>query len=145
MSWLRWAPDDLAEADFPGPVGRAGRRQVHEVDAGDQQDEKRDQGKNAHVLDVALGKPLEFEPGMQMDGLERLEVEPGILFEGRLSLEVTRNLGEDALQGDAFSQVNPGRKRAVAPAVDRIIQFPAVDEGDEDVEPQARIGRERFS
>ena len=37
--------DDLAQPDLLGPVGRAGRGQVHEVDAGDEQDEQGDEPK----------------------------------------------------------------------------------------------------
>jgi len=43
----------LSYSDFPGPVGRAGCREVHKIDAGDQQDEQRHGRKDVDVLNIS--------------------------------------------------------------------------------------------
>ena len=51
MNWAnnsgRPRSDDLAQADLAGPLAGAGRGQVHEVDAGDPEDEEGDGGEDA--------------------------------------------------------------------------------------------------
>ena len=44
-------PDDLAQADLAGPLGRAGRGQVHEVDAGDPDDEQGDRARTCRYIE----------------------------------------------------------------------------------------------
>ena len=63
----------LAHPHLPGPLGRAGGGQVHEVDAGDQQNERGDHRKYVHVGDMAVRLQLPKYVGVQVDIDQRLE------------------------------------------------------------------------
>ncbi len=56
-------PNHLAQAYLAGPLGGAGRCEVHEVDAGDQQDKKGDDRINDDISDGAIPfDPVEMKP-----------------------------------------------------------------------------------
>jgi len=57
---------DLADAHFLGAVGGAGGAEVHEIDAGDQDDEHGDDREDVYELDVAVGFELTGLIGMEM-------------------------------------------------------------------------------
>jgi len=48
----------LADTHFFGTIGRAGGAEVHEIDAGDQEDEHGDDGEDVYKLDIAVGFEL---------------------------------------------------------------------------------------
>jgi len=56
MSFCR--AGDLADAHFLGAVGASGGAEVHEIDAGDQEDEHGDDGEDVYKLDIAVGFQL---------------------------------------------------------------------------------------
>lgn len=56
----------LADAHFPGAVGAAGGAEVHEIDAGDEEDEHRDDGENVYELDIAVDFKLTRFSGMKV-------------------------------------------------------------------------------
>ncbi len=58
--------DDFPQTDLAGPVGRACRSQVHEVDAGDQEDEQGDGNERIDILDRHV-VPAEAEISEQPD------------------------------------------------------------------------------
>ena len=74
MRWPFVEPDDFADADFFCPIGGAGRAEVHEVDAGDHQDQDGDKGKDIDVIDIAVCLQLVGFIGMEMDVVERHRV-----------------------------------------------------------------------
>ena len=59
----------LADAHFLGAVGASGGAEIHEIDAGDQEDEHGDDGKDVNELDIAVG--------FQLVRLIRIEVHVG--------------------------------------------------------------------
>jgi hypothetical protein len=110
---------DLAEADLLGSLDGAGRGEVHEVDAGDDQDEGGDDREQDDRAEIARG--LVFGPcvGGEVDVLDLLEVE---------TLRIAR-LHEPSLF------VRPGRKDPVEKRRDLGFHVRTVDtpgEADED-------------
>jgi hypothetical protein len=57
---------DFTHTDFPCPSGRTGRSQVHEIDAGNEQNKRCDDGKNGYVLNVSR-RMSKSEKSMKMD------------------------------------------------------------------------------
>ena len=51
-------PGHLPDAHFLCAVGGAGGAEVHEIDAGDQEDKHGDDGKDVYILDIAVGFEL---------------------------------------------------------------------------------------
>ncbi|MBA7622934.1 hypothetical protein ES703_30321 [subsurface metagenome] len=42
--------DNFSQAYFFGPVGRAGRGEIHKIDTGYEEDEQSNQGENIYIL-----------------------------------------------------------------------------------------------
>ena len=66
----------LAQADLLGPAGRSGRGKVHEVDACDQQDKKRDGREYVDIGDIAIARGVIPEFRMQVDICYGLDKKP---------------------------------------------------------------------
>lgn len=58
---------DLADAHFLCAVGATGGAEVHEIDAGNQEDEHGDDGEDVNELDIAVGFELAGLIGMEVD------------------------------------------------------------------------------
>ena len=67
--------EGLADAHLLGPAGGAGGGQVHEVDAGNQQDRQRDHRKSVDRPGIAIGFEFPFQVGIEVDVGERLQEE----------------------------------------------------------------------
>lgn len=64
MSFCR--ASNLTDAHFPGAVGTSGGTKVHEIDAGDQEDEHGDEGEDVYKLDITVGFELTGLIGMEV-------------------------------------------------------------------------------
>src|SRR5579863_7007665 len=64
MSFCR--AGDLADADFLCAIGGAGGAEVHEIDAGDQEDEHGDDGEDVYELNIAVDIELTRLIGMEV-------------------------------------------------------------------------------
>ena len=94
---------DLADAHFLGTLRRAGGRQVHEVDAGDQEDEHRDDGEDVNELDIAVGFELVRLIGMEVDVDEGEDAVPEMIT---CFLEVGDRHVDQSLEGPADMEVD---------------------------------------
>lgn len=77
MSFCR--AGDLADPHFPGAVRRAGSAKVHEIDAGDQEDEHGDDGEDVYILDIAVGFELTRLIGMEVHVSDREDATPEMI------------------------------------------------------------------
>jgi len=94
---------DLADAHFPGAVGGAGSAEVHEIDAGDQQDEHGDDGEDVYKLDIAVGFELTRFIGMEVHVGEGEDGAPEMITR---FLEVGARSVEHSLEGRADIEVD---------------------------------------
>jgi hypothetical protein len=60
-------PDNLSDAHLFCAGSGPGDGEVHEIDAGDKENKKRDGCKNINILDVTVALDFELFIGMQMD------------------------------------------------------------------------------
>jgi len=77
MSFCR--AGDLADAHFLCTVGGAGGAEVHEIDAGDQEDEHSNDGEDVNELDIAVSFELVGLIGMEMDVCEGSDGAPEVI------------------------------------------------------------------
>ena len=101
MSFCR--AGDLADAHFPGAVGGAGSAEVHEIDAGDQEDEHGDDGEDVYELDIAVGFELTRLIGMEVHIGEGEDGAPEMITR---FLEVGARSVEHSLEGRANIEVD---------------------------------------
>lgn len=101
MSFCR--AGDLADAHFLGAVGAAGGAEVHEIDAGDQEDEHRDHGEDIYILDIAVGFELTRLIGMEVHVGKGEDAAPEMIT--RL-LEVGARSVEHLLEGRADMEID---------------------------------------
>ncbi len=158
---------DFSQPDFPGPVGRAGRGQVHKVDAGDEEDEQGDRREGVDILD-RLVVPAEAEVSVQVDVDERHQhklsaavvVEPLPGCRIALNLLPSFRIRPQALECPVPDQPRDflvcGLDRAFLVELDKrqdVIAAPAVIilperldevEGDQHIENERRVGRDIF-
>ena len=76
------SPDNFSYSDFPGPPARPGRGQVHEVDAGDGQDDDGDGRENIDLENIAVAAEFPSQFGTEMDGGQRFKMEPDCSLDG---------------------------------------------------------------
>ena len=89
---------DLADTHLPGAVGTAGGAEVHEIDAGDQEDEHCDDGKYVYELDIAVGFELTGLIGIEVHVGEGEDAAPEMIT---CFLEVGARSVEHSLEGRA--------------------------------------------
>ncbi len=75
---------DLSDSDLLRSAGGTGRGQVHEVDAGDYENEDGQRREYVYVPDVAVGPDLVIKVGVQVDFREGLQVGTGFDADGRV-------------------------------------------------------------
>ena len=101
MSFCR--AGDLADAHFFCAVGGAGGAEVHEIDAGDQQDEHGDDGEDVYELDIAVGFELIRLIGMEVHVGEGGDGVPEVIS---CFLEVGDRRVDQFLEGPADIEVD---------------------------------------
>lgn len=101
MSFCR--AGDLADAHFLGAVGAASGAEVHEIDAGDQEDEHSDDREDVYELDIAVGFELTRLIGMEVHIGEGENAAPEMITR---FLEVGARSVEHSLEGRADMEVD---------------------------------------
>ena len=101
MSFCR--AGDLADAHFPGAVGAARSAEVHEIDAGDQEDEHGDDGEDVYELDIAVGFELTRLIGIEVHVGKGEDAAPEMITR---FLEVGARNAEHSLEGRVNIEVN---------------------------------------
>ena len=101
MSFCR--AGDLADTHFFGTVRRAGGAEVHEIDAGDQEDEHGDDGEDVYILDIAVGFELTRLIGMEVHVGEGEDAAPEMITR---FLEVGARNVEHSLEGRVNMEVD---------------------------------------
>jgi len=94
---------DLADTHFSGTVGAAGGAEVHEIDAGDQEDEHGDDGEDVYILDIAVGFELTRLIGMEVHVGEGEDTAPEMITR---FLEVGARNVEHSLEGRVDMEVD---------------------------------------
>ena len=118
--------NDLAHAHLLGPQRRPRRGQVHEVDAGNEQDQQRDGRERVDLGDVAVGLHLQFKMRAQVDVFEGLQEEA----QGFLAFVAFHELRQLGLQRDGIGlgrQQEVGEGAGPAPTPQRLPDVLAVD------------------
>ena len=94
---------NLADAHFLCAVGGAGRAKVHEIDAGDQEDEHSDHGEDVYELDIAVGFEFTRLIGMEVHVGEGEDAAAEMITR---FLEVGARSVEHSLEGRTDIEVN---------------------------------------
>ncbi|MCG3121035.1 MAG: hypothetical protein ALAOOOJD_03969 [bacterium] len=113
--------EHFAHAHLFGAMDRPRGGQIHEINAGDDQHEQRDAGKDINVENVVVGFDLTLQLRGEMDILHRLQEQPRVLPRRRkIFLDDLRELGFKFGGGKPFAQLEISPNRIDEPTFEKI-------------------------